>query len=124
MRDVADRFPVGHTLHIMEYLRMGMNANIVFGKFFGTKKFYRSKNGGYHFNFKFVNKGRYIDIYCTYHPSLNGHSSNPAKTHLFRSGKLCFASGHEAHSQSRAEILAAQWAEYFVEYRKTGIAQS
>ena len=102
---------------------MGMNANIIFGKFFGTKKFYRSKNSGYYFNFKFVTNGSYVDIYCTRHPSLNGQDSDPAKTHLFNSGKLCFVSGHEPRSQSRAESLAAQWAEYFLEYRRTGQVQ-
>jgi hypothetical protein len=54
---------------------------------------------------------------------LNGRSSDPAKTHLFRSGKLCFISGKEPFSQSHAESLAAQWAEYFLEYSRTGQVQ-
>ena len=107
----------------MELIKMGMNTNIIFGKFFGTKKFYRSKKGNYYFNFKFVNSGKYIDVYCTYHPPLNGFSSNPSRTHLFSSGKLCFVSGREPRSQSRAEELAAQWAEYFLEYKRTGQVQ-
>jgi len=100
-----------------------MNVKVIFGAFFGIKKFYRSKNGRHYFNFKFVKRKNYIDIYCTHHPPLNGQDSNPSKTHLFRSGKLCFVSGREAYSQARAEQLATQWAEYFLEYRRTGCAQ-
>ncbi len=41
----------------------------------------------------------------------------------FRSGKLCFVAGREPRSLARAEQLAAQWAEYFCEYRRTGKTQ-
>lgn len=88
------------------------------------KRKYRSKNGLYDFDFVFKDKGSYIEIFCTHHPGFNGKSSNPEKTHLFRSGKLCFVSGREPTSQYRAEELAAQWAEYFLEYRRTGKTQS
>ena len=100
-----------------------MNKKIPSGLFCSTKKYYRSKNGQHCFNFKFVNRGSYIDIYCTHHPGFNGQSSDPAKTHLFESEKLCFVAGQEPCSQARAEKLAAQWAEYFLEYRRTGNAQ-
>ena len=89
-----------------------------------VKKYYRSKDGRDYFNFKFVNRGTCIDIYCTRHPSLNGRDSDPHKTHLFSSGKLCFVSGREPRSQGQAEKLAAQWAEYYLEYRRTGIPES
>jgi len=95
------------------------------GTFFSdTKKRYRSKCGRYYFNLKFVDRGSHIDIYCMDHPSLNGRDSDPKKTHLFRSGRVCLIEGREPHSQARAEALAAQWAEYFLEYRKTGKTQS
>jgi hypothetical protein len=87
------------------------------------KKCYRSKDGREYFNFTFVPRGNQIEIYCTRHPSLNGHDTDPRKTHIFASGKLCFVGGHEPHTQDRAEHLAAQWAEYILEYRRTGAAQ-
>jgi hypothetical protein len=101
-----------------------MNMKIVNGMFCGAKKTYRSKNGSYHFSFEFSERGRYIDVFCTKHPSFNGKSSNPHKTHLFHSGKICFIAGREPKTQRRAEELAAQWAEYFLDYRQTGKVQN
>lgn len=105
----------------MEALKM--NTDVSKGTF-NTEKIYRSKNGSYYFTFKFVNKGSYIDVFCTKHPSFNGKSSNPRKTHLFHSGKICFVDGCEPRTQTRAEVLAAQWAEYFLDYRQTGMVQN
>lgn len=100
-----------------------MNLTIIPGVFTGVKKPYRSKDGAHYFVFKFNDKGNYIDIICKKHPSFNGRSSNPRKTHIFHSGKLCFVPGREPRYQWRAEQLAAQWAEYFLEYRRTGQVQ-
>jgi len=97
-----------------------MNLRIIPGIFNGIKKTYLSKNGAHYFVFEFIDKSNRIEINCKKHPSLNGRSSNPEKTHLFHSGMLCFVSGREPRSLCRAEQLAAQWAEYFLEYRKTG----
>lgn len=101
-----------------------MNTKIISGRFHANIKKYRSKDGSYCFKFDFVSRGNYIDIYCTQHPSLNGRDSDPHKTHLYHSGKVCFVSGNEPKTQSQAERLAAQWAEFFLEYRRTGITQS
>ena len=101
-----------------------MNSVILSGTFYSETKTYCSKNGSEYFFFKFVTNGSHVDIYCTKHPSLNGRNSNPEKTHLFRSGKLCFVGGKEPKTKSSAEKLAAQWAEYFLEYRRTGRTQS
>ena len=101
-----------------------MNAKILPGRFHANIKTYRSKDGKFCFAFDFVSCGAYIDIYCTERPSLNGKDSNPHKTHLYPSGKVCFIKGKEPKTQSQAERLAAQWAEYYLEYRKTGKAQS
>ena len=100
-----------------------MNAKIIHGKFHSVKDTYLAKDGVNYFGFKFVNRGSIIDIFCTKHPSFNGQDSDPHKTHLYRSGKLCFKAGKEPKSQSRAKELAAQWAEYFLEYRRTGKPQ-
>ncbi|MHA1950309.1 MAG: hypothetical protein ACW99G_10155 [Candidatus Thorarchaeota archaeon] len=100
-----------------------MANRIIGGTFAGTKKTYLSKDGLHYFVFDFINKGNYIDVYCKKHPSLSGYSSSPEKTHLFHSGKLCFVSGKQPKTQWRAEQLAAQWAEYFLEYRRTGQVQ-
>jgi hypothetical protein len=90
---------------------------------FGNK-YYRSEDGSHLFKFGFVPQDGFIEVYCKLHPSLNGRDPDPHKTHLFSSGKLCFVSGREPRDQSRAEELAKQWAEYFLQYRRTGIAQS
>lgn len=99
-----------------------MNAKISLGIFCGLKRFYRSKDGRHYFNFEFVNRGSRVDVFCNNHPPLNGRRPDPHKTHLYRSGKLCFAAGREPRTQARAEQLARQWAEHFVEYRRTGRA--
>jgi len=101
-----------------------MNTVLFSGTFYSEIKTYCSKNGLFHFLFKFVSNGSRIDVYCKRRPSFNGQSSNPEKTHLFHSGKLCFVEGKEPRTQSRAEKLAAQWAEYFLEYRRTGKVQN
>lgn len=87
-------------------------------------KHYRSADGRWMFQFAFVPLDDEIAIYCLAHPPLDGRDSNPHKTHLFTSGKVCFSEGHAPQNQDRAEELARQWAEYFLEYRRTGIAQS
>jgi hypothetical protein len=51
-------------------------------------------------------------------------TQNPHLTHLFDSGKICFVEGRQPRDMSRAKQLAAQWAECFLEYRRTGVAQS
>jgi len=88
----------------------------------GTK-WYRSRDGRSLFKFGFAPEGDHIAIYCLAHPSLDGCDPDVNKTHLFSSGKICFIAGREPRTQSRAEELAQQWAEYFLEYRRTGIAQ-
>jgi hypothetical protein len=89
----------------------------------GTTKLYRSEDGTAVFKFSFLPEGNHVAVYCLSHPSLNGRDASPHKTHLFGSGKLCFVDGREPRDQSRAEQLARQWAEYFLEYRRTGVAQ-
>ena len=86
-------------------------------------KYYRSKDGGSIFKFGFAPEGDHIAIYCLAHPPLDARDPDPNKTHLFSSGKVCFVAGREPRDQSRAEELGQQWAEYFLEYRRTGIAQ-
>ena len=100
-----------------------MNLRILPGRFDGTRKTYRSKNGKHVFEFEFASSGNHIDIYCTSRPSLNGRDSDSHKTHVFSSGQLCFVARHEPRSQQRAQELARQWAEYYLEYRRTGKAQ-
>jgi hypothetical protein len=86
-------------------------------------KHYRSRDGGSIFKFAFAPEENHIAIYCLAHPPLNGRDTDVNKTHLFSSGRLCFVTGREPRDQARAEQLAQQWAEYFLEYRRTGIAQ-
>ena len=87
-------------------------------------KVYRSRDGSAYFKFAFAPQGDLIEIYCLSHPSLGGRDPSPLKTHLYSSGKVCFVAGYEPTTQSRAEERARQWAEYFLEYRRTGISQS
>lgn len=86
-------------------------------------KDYWSVDGNYHFKFRFAWQGDHVEVYCLQHPSLNGHDPSPHKTHLFDSGRLCFVDGRQPGNQQRAEQLAAQWAEYFVSYCRSGIAK-
>jgi hypothetical protein len=84
---------------------------------------YRSECGRFYFRFQFVNQGSYYDIYCTGKPSLSGRDSDPHKTHIYGSGKICFVSGREPRTMSSAQGRAKEWAEYFLEYIRTGIPQ-
>lgn len=86
-------------------------------------KHYRSKDGSSLFQFQFVPQDGELAVYCTSRPSLNGRDPDPHKTHLFPSGRLCFVEGRGPRDQGRAEDLAGQWAEYFLEYRRTGRTQ-
>jgi len=85
---------------------------------------YRSRNGQHLFEFVFKDLGSCFQINCTKHPPLNGRDSAVEKTHLYRSKNICFVSGKEPRSLSRAKELAAQWAEYFLNYIKNGEVQS
>lgn len=101
-----------------------INTIIIKGKFMGLKKTYLSKNGLHFFWFDFIKKNNHIDVYCTKHPSFNGQSSSASKIHLYSSGKICFVQGKEPRSEWEAQKRAKEWAEYFLEYRRTGKAQS
>ncbi|QNN23355.1 hypothetical protein HED60_14065 [Planctomycetales bacterium ZRK34] len=101
-----------------------MNGNLIYGTFERIKKYYVSSNGREYFNFEFAPRGSHVYIYCTRHPSLHGKDRDPNKTHLFRSGELCFVAGHEPRTQREAEQRAKEWAEYFLNYRDTGVVRS
>ena len=94
------------------------------GRLDAVRKIYRSQDGRWYFRFCFVNGGNQVAIYCIDRPSLDGRDPDPNKTHIFSSGKICFVEGREPRSQGEAEELARVWAEYILEYRRTGIAQS
>lgn len=89
----------------------------------GVTKTYRSRDGRHFFAFSFVPRGSVVDVYCVDHPVLLGRDADARRTHLFSSGKLCFIDGKEPRSQYRAEELARQWAEYFLDYIRTGEVQ-
>jgi hypothetical protein len=86
-------------------------------------RYYRSQDGRWDFKFGFAPEGDHIAITCLAHPPLDGADPDVNKTHLFSSGRICFVAGREPRTQARAEELAGQWAEYFLEYRRTGISQ-
>lgn len=88
-----------------------------------TNMTYRSKDGKHYFGFQVVGTGSRYTIYCHRHPDFNGQDSDSHKTHIFESGQLCFAAGHEPKTLARARELCKQWAEYFLDYRRTGKAQ-
>jgi hypothetical protein len=90
---------------------------------FDCTRFYRALDRQSFFKFGFVSNGDYISIYCLEHPPLHGCDDDPNKTHLLNNRKLCFTTGREPRTQARAEELAMKWAEYLVEYRKTGVPQ-
>jgi hypothetical protein len=94
------------------------------GKSPAETKYYRSADGRWMFQFAFAPESDEIAVYCLAHPPLGDRDPDPHKTHLFSSGKLCFVEGRGPRDQDRAEELARQWAEYFLEYRRTGVAQS
>ncbi|HYE20295.1 MAG TPA: hypothetical protein VEA69_17740 [Tepidisphaeraceae bacterium] len=87
-------------------------------------KYYRSADGGSIFKFAFAPQGDHIAIHCLAHPPLGGRDASVTKTHLYSSGQICFVAGREPRDQERAEELAKQWAEYFLEYRRTGVPQA
>lgn len=65
-----------------------------------------------------------MQVFCSKYPIPRGRSLSAHKTHIFDSGKLCFVQGRAPRTVDRAKELAAQWAEYILEYAKTGEAQS
>jgi hypothetical protein len=87
------------------------------------KKHYRSKDGRHLFAFDFAPSGEFVEVFCRKRPPLNGKDPSDRKTHIFSSGKICFVSERRPKTMNRAEELAAQWAEYYLEYCRTGIAQ-
>ncbi len=89
-----------------------------------TAQTYRSRDGRHLFTFRFESNGSEVEIYCSRHPSLGERDSDCQKTHIFNSGKLCFVSGRAPQTMSRAQNLARQWAEYLIDYIRTGVAQS
>lgn len=96
----------------------------MFGRFGSIRRYYRSRDGRSYFGFEFVRRGGHVDIYCPTRPPLNGRDSDVNKTHLYRSGEICFVAGREPRSLGEAQRRASEWAEYFLEYRRTGAAQS
>ena len=100
-----------------------MNISIIKGCFRSTQLTYISKNKKHKFKFEFFPQGNQVKIKCLDHPSYNGKSSDPEKTHLYRSKFICFIQGKEPKTMKRAKQLAAQWAEYFLDYRITGKVQ-
>lgn len=87
------------------------------------ERLYVPESGPHRFLFRFVPCGSHVDIYCLSRPSFNGKDPSVVKTHLYDSGKICFVEGREPRSQEEAEARAKEWAEYFLDYRKTGAAQ-
>ena len=85
---------------------------------------YVSRDGAHRFTFRFKADGNTVDIFCLARPSLNGQDPHPAKTHLFDSNRICFVGGQEPRTQKRAEALAAEWAEYYLRYRRSGTVES
>ena len=100
-----------------------MNNNIIQGCFSGATATYLSKDRKHVFKFEFIPENNHVDIKCTQHPSYNGQDPDPEKTHLYRTNFICFIKGKEPTNMSRAKELAAQWAEYFLDYRQTGKVQ-
>jgi len=84
---------------------------------------YRSEDGKHYFTFGFQPQGGHFDIQVLSHPGFNGQDPSASKTHLFLTGQLCLVAGQEPRDMDRALELAKQWAEYFVQYRTTGVAQ-
>jgi hypothetical protein len=86
-------------------------------------RYYRSKCGRHDFGFRFEHDNNRVRIVCTGHPPLSGRDDSVHKTHLYSSGAICFNAGKEPRSQREAERRAAEWAEYLLEYIRTGAAQ-
>ncbi len=84
---------------------------------------YRSEDGEHYFTFRFQPQADHVDIHVLSHPGFNGQDASAHKTHLFADGKVCLVAGREPQDMDRALELAKQWAEYFVQYRATGVAQ-
>jgi len=84
---------------------------------------YRTLDGAHYFSFRVVQRNDYFDIFVEKHPGFNGQDTNPHKTHLFYDGRICIAAGAEPRDLPRALKLSKNWAEYLLEYRRTGIAQ-
>lgn len=89
-----------------------------------TTQTYRSLDGRHLFTFRFERTSSEVEVFCSRHPDLGSRDTDTHKTHIFGSGKLCFVSGRAPQTMSRAQELARQWAEYLIDYIRTGVAQS
>ncbi|MGE3600786.1 MAG: hypothetical protein AB7N70_35130 [Dehalococcoidia bacterium] len=87
-----------------------------------THRKYRPVGSNDEFRFTFVDRGRHVDIFCTQHPGFGGRDPSVTKTHIYGSRELCFHEGMKPRSQAEAELRAAQWAAYLVNYIATGVA--
>lgn len=86
-------------------------------------KTYRSTCGAHYFWFRFQEQGQRYGISCTRHPPLAGRDASTSLTHLYPSGEICFVAGKEPRTLADAEARAAEWAEYLLEYIRSGVAQ-
>lgn len=60
------------------------------------------------------------DILCTDHPH-NPRSTNPVHCHLYDSGRVCVAEGHEPRTLDRAKAIAKLFMKGYSTYIRTGV---
>lgn len=60
-----------------------------------------------------------IKLFCFNHPH-NPHDTAVTKCHLYSSGEVCVAGGHEPRTLDRAKAIAAFWMDGYSGYVRTG----
>ena len=60
-----------------------------------------------------------IKLFALEHPA-DSHGAAVSENHLYSTGEVCVAAGHEPRSMDRAKAVAVHWMEGFSEYVRTG----
>jgi hypothetical protein len=60
-----------------------------------------------------------IKLFALQHPA-DSHGAAVSENHLFLTGEVCVAAGHEPRSMDRAKAIAVHWMEGYSEYVRTG----
>lgn len=95
----------------------------IFSSLFGIEpdtvvKEYRCNGDYFKIEFRKQSNGTW-KLHCLSHPR-NPRSTDVTDCHLYRSGEICVAAGHEPRSLDKAQAIAIFWARGYSNFVRTG----